>query len=372
MPKIRILVVDDGVVMRRLLTEVLQRAPDIEVVGTAPNGRIALQKLAQVTPDLVTLDLEMPVLDGIETLRALRLTHPDLPVIMLSAVTRQGAAATLDALAAGANDYITKPSEVRDLEGSIAILESELLPRVRQLTEVVRLRQAPTAAVHSVRPIPPEATPPVRRAVPLPGATADARTFELLCISTSTGGPNALADLFARFTQPPPVPVVIVQHMPPMFTALLAERLNKLPGSLGCVEARDGQRLQPGHAYLAPGGRHLVVNRLADRQFVARLADTPPENSCRPAADVMLRSAAATGARILSVVMTGMGCDGLRGCEFVIEAGGAVMIQDRESSVIWGMPGAIAQAGLPHTTAALADLATHIELRLNRRPQLVA
>ncbi|WP_221029879.1 chemotaxis-specific protein-glutamate methyltransferase CheB [Actomonas aquatica] len=371
MPKHRVLVVDDAVVMRRLLTVALEREPDIEVVGSAPNGRIALQKLTQVNPDIVTLDVEMPELNGLETLRALRHSHPDLPVIMFSATTRQGAAATLDALAAGANDYITKPTDVGDLNGAIANLGKHLVPRIRQFCEIAKRRFAP--------PPPPPAPAFTVPAAPPPAASNGSTRFaaprgkyDLLCISASTGGPNALAELFSHFTVRPQLPIAIVQHMPPMFTSLLAERLNQSPGPLGCVEATDGMVLEPGVAALAPGGYHLALQRDANRRFIARINQQPPENSCRPAADVMLRTAAQTGARILSVVMTGMGCDGTRGCSHVHEAGGSILIQDQATSTIWGMPGAVAASGLPYAEYPLGQLASQIERHLNRHPVLVA
>jgi two-component system chemotaxis response regulator CheB len=184
---------------------------------------------------------------------------------------------------------------------------------------------------------------------------------ELICVATSTGGPNALAAVFAGLTAPLAVPVAIVQHMPPMFTQLLAERLNHNPGPLRCHEATDGELMEPGHAYLAPGGRHLAVERSPRGGFLARLVDTPPENSCRPAADVLFRSAAETGARLLAVVMTGMGQDGLRGCEFIAEKQGTILAQDQASSVVWGMPGAVVNAGLAHAVLPLADLPAAIQ-----------
>lgn len=348
--KIRVLIVDDAVVMRRIVTEVMQRDPALEVVGTAPNGRIALQRLAQLNPDIVTLDVEMPDLDGLATLREIRRLRPRLPVIMLSAVTQRGATATLDSLAAGANDYVTKPSESNNLEASIAALSQELVPKIHALC-------AQPVSHAPVTPRPAVAAPTRRGPI------------EMVCIATSTGGPNALADLFANFNADLGVPVTIVQHMPPMFTRLLAERLDNLRGRLRCHEAADGDIMLPGHAYLAPGGRHLAVNRQKDGRFICQLTDTPPENSCRPAADVLFRTAAATGAHLLGVVMTGMGQDGLRGCEAIVGRGGEIVAQDQASSVVWGMPGAVAQARLAHTIVPLSGLATEIERRvLARQP----
>ncbi len=349
-PKLRVLIVDDAVVMRRLLTEALKRDPRIEVVGTAPNGRIALQKIPQLNPDLVTLDMEMPDLDGISTLRELRRTYPKLPVIMFSALTQRGASSTLDALAAGADDYVTKPVESTDLAGCIAHLEAELLPKIHAHCRALASRVQPALPTATARTLPPFAGRP--------------RTFDLVCIGTSTGGPNALAELFQKLTTPLPVPVAIVQHMPPMFTKLLADRLNNIPGPLRCHEALDGETLLPGHAYLAPGGRHLIVKRQLDGSFISQLIDTPPENSCRPAVDVLFRSAVESGAQILAVVMTGMGSDGLHGARLISERGGRILVQDQDSSVVWGMPGAIAQAGIANSVKAIPDLAAEIVRRV--------
>lgn len=354
MPKLRVLVVDDAVVMRRLLTEVLQRDPQIEVVGTAPNGRIALQKLTQVNPDVVTLDVEMPDLDGVATLRELRRTHPKLPVIMLSALTRRGGQATLESLAAGANDYVTKPADAKDLEAALRHLALELLQKIRL--------HCPGWSAPSAPPSPGTAAPVARFRL------GSARPFELVVLATSTGGPNALADFFGGMRSLLPVPVAIVQHMPPMFTQLLAARLNALPGKLRCQEAAEGDVMLPGHAYLAPGGRHLAVTRDATGRFVARLRDTVPENSCRPAADVLFRSAAETGAHLLGVVLTGMGQDGMRGAELIVERGGEIIAQDQSTSVVWGMPGAVVNAGLADKVLPLPDIAGEVIRRLQGLP----
>ncbi len=349
MPKLRALVVDDAVVMRRLVTEVLERDGGIEVVAVAPNGRVALQKLTQVNPDFVTLDVEMPELDGIATLRELRKTHPKLPVIMLSLATQRGAIATLDALAAGANDYVTKPIDVAHLDEAIEKLSAELLPKVRAHcrgdTGVVRVStRTPTT----------DGPRPLRKS-----------TVDLVCIGTSTGGPNALAEVFAGLTRPLPVPVAIVQHMPPMFTQMLAERLNGSAGALRCREARDGDVFESGCALLAPGGHHMTVLRSADGTFTARLSDAPPENSCRPAADVLFRHAVeAAGGGVLGVVMTGMGHDGRRGCERIREAGGHVIAQDEATSVVWGMPGSVVEAGLADAVVPLSQIAAEITKRV--------
>ena len=369
MPKIRVLVVDDSVVMRRLITEVLQGDPGIEVVGIAHNGRIALQKLSQVNPDVVTMDVEMPELDGVKALKELRRTYPRMPVIMFSSLTQRGASATLDALAAGATDFVTKTVDVMGLQESISRLQEELLPRIRVHFQRT---QAEFSPVPTVAPAAPGAStftvPASSLATPRTGAPSAAPLLsgavELLCIGSSTGGPMALEKVFQGLVTPLSVPVVLVQHMPAMFTQMMAERLNALRIPLRCMEATHGLTLKPGHAYVAPGGFHMTVHRDQGGSFSVRTNTNPPENSCRPAVDVLFRSAVATGANVLGVVLTGMGQDGLRGCELIREKGGQVVVQDQASSVVWGMPGAVAQAGLAHAILPIEEIAPEILRRL--------
>lgn len=349
MRPIRVLVVDDAVVVRRVVSDALSAAPDVEVVATAANGRIALQRIPQCTPDLVTLDVEMPEMDGLETLRRLRVEYPTLPVIMFSTLTERGATTTLDALALGASDYITKPSHTGSLEQSMARLREELLPRIRALAG----RSAPAPAARAAVPVAGTRTTP-----PLPVRTV-ARPPGVLAIGVSTGGPNALGALLPCLRADLPVPVVIVQHMPPMFTRLLAERLDA-QCALTVREAAGGERLTPGTIYIAPGGSHMIVERRGT-EVVTALTQTPPENSCRPAVDVLFRSVAATyGAEALALVLTGMGQDGLRGCEEIRDRGGRILAQDEASSVVWGMPGFVAKAGLAEKVLPLGDLAPEI------------
>jgi len=363
MPKIRVLVVDDAVVMRRLISEALARDPDIEIVGTAAHGRIALAKIPQVNPDVITLDLEMPEMDGLTTLREIRKIYPRLPVIMFSTLTARGAEQTLEALAAGATDYVTKPANVGSIALSLQRLEQELGPKIK---------------LHC-RHLLPEARPPAPSALRAPGVPFIARppappsfplqTVEIVCIGTSTGGPNALADLFSQMPAGFPVPLVIVQHMPVLFTRMLAERLDKL-GPLRCCEGTEGQLLQAGHAYVAPGGRHMEVMR-AGGALRLHLNDLPPENSCRPAVDVLFRSVAATcGGAVVAAVLTGMGQDGLYGCRHLRERHAQILAQDEASSVVWGMPGFVAQAGLADRIMPLAEIAAEICRRVaaHRRP----
>ncbi len=251
LPRLRVLVVDDSAVMRRIISEALATDPTFEVVSVASNGEIALQRITHLSPDAVTLDVETPVLDGLATIRRIRETHPTLPVIMCSALTHSGAEATLDALAAGANDWLAKPAQSVSLDESIAKIGAELLPKLRALFKV---RSAP-AVTQTSSATPLRATPAVLRGM-RPKAAPD-----VLCIASSTGGPNALTALFAGLTDPLPIPVVIVQHMPPRFTRSLAERLGR--GSVHHFhEASQGQVIERGSVYIAPGGHHMEVERV--------------------------------------------------------------------------------------------------------------
>jgi two-component system chemotaxis response regulator CheB len=361
MPKIRVLVVDDAVVMRKLISEALSRDAGIEIAGIAASGSIALQKLTQVNPDVITLDVEMPDMDGLATLREIRKTHPRLPVIMFSTLTSRGAETTLEALSAGASDYVAKPSNVGNVGECIARLETELVAKIKIHCRHLGLDAFPTLPklMTLARPVVPAVFPPKKNPV------------EIVCVGTSTGGPNALAEVFKNIPADFPVPVVIVQHMPPVFTAMLAERLTaNCP--LKFHEAAEGQLLEAGHAYIAPGGRHMEVQRIAG-QLRVHLTDEPPENSCRPAVDVLFRSVTfVCGGNLLCVIMTGMGQDGLRGCEHIRERGGQIVVQDEASSVVWGMPGYVAQAGLADRIAPLAQIAFEIKNRTQASRRLVA
>jgi two-component system chemotaxis response regulator CheB len=350
MPKIRVLVVDDAVVFRRLVANELDKDPGLEVVGTAANGKIALAKMTQVNPDVVILDVEMPEMDGLVTLKELRKTYPRLPIIMFSAHTERGAVATLDALAMGATDYFTKPTNEGSLEASLEVIRSQLIPEIKALCQGKQVNK-PAAQATAAQVAPSPRSP--RGAV------------QVVAIGASTGGPNALADVFARLPANFPVPIVMVQHMPPMFTRLLAERLST-QYALPVHEGASGTVLQPGQAWLAPGDYHLAV---VGTSHQARLLihQDPPENSCRPAVDVLFRSVAQTfGPNVLAVVLTGMGQDGLRGCEVVREAGGQVIVQDEATSVVWGMPGFVARAGLADKVLPLALIGDEILRRVTR------
>jgi two-component system chemotaxis response regulator CheB len=334
---IRVMVVDDSVVVRKIVTDVLSADPDIEVVGTAVNGRIAVGKLEQLKPDLVTMDIEMPEMNGIEAVRAIRAgsggqVHGRVPIVMFSTLTERGASSTLDALAAGANDYVTKPANVGSVGQSMESVREQLIPKIKALTG----RPASPGPARRSAPV-----PPPRAAAP---RTGPGKKPAVLVIGSSTGGPEALAKVLPQLPASLPVPVLLVQHMPPVFTRQFAQRLDRLC-PLRVVEAADGSPLAPGTVHLAPGDHHLVV-RSGARGLQTGLTQGPPENFCRPAVDPLFRSAvAAFDGAVLAVVLTGMGSDGRSGAGEVREAGGTVLVQDQSTSVVWGMPGAISQAG---------------------------
>lgn len=351
MPKIRVLVVDDSVVIRRIVSDIIAGDPELEVAGVAANGRIALDRIPQVNPDVVTLDVEMPELDGLQTLKELRKTYKKLPVIMFSTLTERGGTATIEALSLGASDYVTKPANVGKVGEGITRVRDELIPRIKALCG----RAVATVARPSTPPRP-------RPIIDRPSARSNAERVEIVAIGTSTGGPNALADLLPGIAADFPVPVVIVQHMPPVFTRLLAERLAaKIP--LEVTEGSVGEELRAGKILIAPGDYHMGLEKTAKGARI-KLNQEPPENSCRPAVDVLFRSVVQVyGASTLGVVLTGMGQDGLRGCEEIREAGGQVLAQDEATSVVWGMPGFVARAGLAEKVLPLNQIAGEITRR---------
>ena len=387
---IKVLVVDDSVVVRRLIVDSLTGAPDIEVVGTAANGLLAQAKIDQLKPDAVTMDIEMPQMDGIAAVRELRKRHKHLPVIMFSTLSAAGASATLEALSAGATDYVTKPSNVGSIAESIAAVREQLVPKIHALAG--RRPSGPPA-----RPGPPPGRPgqvtgrpglnpaPAGRPGPVPGrpglaparpgapaAAGPARPVrrsgppgrvDILAIGSSTGGPDALTRVLQALPADLPVPIVVTQHMPPVFTRMFAERLDRST-SLHVVEAGDGMELAAGTVYIAPGDKHLVLQRRGTATLT-QLSGAPPENSCRPAVDVMFRSVAALyGAAAFATVLTGMGYDGRGGAKVLREAGAEVLAQDEASSVVWGMPGAVVGAGLADEVAPLDRIASALMQRL--------
>jgi len=356
MKKAKVLVVDDAMLIRRMVTDVLAADPMIEVVGEAINGRVALQKIAQLNPDLVTLDIEMPEMDGIQTLKEIRKAYPRLPVIMFSALTERGASDTLEALHHGASDYVTKPASAAGKAGAQQRIQEDLVPKIKSLC---RLGPAQPGAAKKDAAAPAAYRPSVLRAVG-PAITAD-----VVAIAVSTGGPTALAEVLSHLPPKFPAPILLVQHMPQMFTRFLAERLNgQTP--LSVKEAADGEPVQPGVVYVAPGDFHLTVKK-APGGVVAVLDQEPPQHSHRPAADVLFKSIAETyGPRGLGLVLTGMGQDGLRGSEEITRAGGRVVVQDEASSVVWEMGGLVVNAGLADAVVPLSQISSELQRRTER------
>jgi two-component system chemotaxis response regulator CheB len=341
---IRVLVVDDSAVVRRLLADILTADPQIQLVGTAANASMALAKVEEASPDVVTLDVEMPEVSGLEILAQIRKLRPQLPVIMFSSLTQRAAVTTLEALSLGASDYVTKPSGTTR-EQAMEQVRAQLLPKIKALGR--RRALAPSG---------------ISGAAPRAIRSATRERIDVVAIGASTGGPNALTLLLKEFPVNWGVPVVIVQHMPILFTKFLAERLTA-SCRIKVHEAADGDVLAAGHAYVAPGDSHMTLRREGKSVQVALNQDAP-ENSCRPAVDVLLRSVASVyGANSLTVILTGMGQDGLRGCEELHRAGGQILVQDEASSVVWGMPGAVSRAGLADKVLPLANLGAEIMQR---------
>jgi two-component system chemotaxis response regulator CheB len=355
MEKIRVFLIDDASAIRRLVTNALNGDPTLDVVGTAADGQIALSRLDALQPDVVVLDLEMPVMDGLETLVALRKTHPRLPVIMFSRHTQRGVEATVRALTLGADDYVPKPGD--GLEVSRCI-EELLIPKIKLLGRRTRVAGGGwrvEGGEHATLCPPPT----THCSTPRP------QQVELVVIGTSTGGPNALAELLPCFPLQWTIPIVIVQHMPPVFTARLAERLSE-KSRLRVREGAAGELVGQAQAWVAPGDYHLLLHR-EGKGIRLSLSQEPPVNSCRPSVDVLFRSAAEVcGSGVLGVVLTGMGQDGLRGCECIRAAGGQILVQDEASSVVWSMPGAVAQAGLADAILPLQRLGLEILQRVQR------
>lgn len=339
---ISVMVVDDSAVVRGLLARMLGEDPSIEVAATASNGKIAVNELSKRRLDVVLLDIEMPVMDGMAALVALLAIQPELKIIMVSTLTRRNAEISLQALQRGACDYIAKP------EGGLAsakAFQQELIEKIKALKAVDEPGSTAARRISSIT------APAARR--PTHGSV------DLLAIGASTGGPPALLKLMEALRGSVAQPILITQHMPATFTALLAEQLARV-ADRPCTEGRDGEVVRPGHCYIAPGGYHMVVERHG-LEVITRLNQDPPENFCRPAVDPMLRSAARTyGPGVLAVILTGMGADGAEGCRAVANAGGRFIAQDEATSVVWGMPAAAAATGLAEAVLPLNGIAPWI------------
>jgi two-component system chemotaxis response regulator CheB len=339
--KVKVLVVDDSIVIRHLILHALEGLPDIEVVGAVGDGLAALEAIPQLEPQVVTLDIEMPRMDGIATLKEIRKRHPRLRTIMFSTLTTRGATATFEALTLGADDYVSKASNVGSLNRSLELLRSELVPKIRQFFDRTE---------HFAEP--------PKRVAPQPAARRQVHRYSVVAVGVSTGGPMALEQLIPSLPVLP-VSILIVQHMPPTFTAQLADHLTR-KSRMPVLEAAPDMDIRPGHIYIAPGNYHLRARRSGIR-VTAALDQEAPENSCRPAVDVLFRSVAqAYGSEVLAVVLTGMGQDGLAGTRVLKAAGAFSLVQDRPTSVVWGMPGAVADAGLADLILPLPQIANEI------------
>jgi two-component system chemotaxis response regulator CheB len=337
------------------------------VAGIAANGRIALGRIPQVNPDVVVLDVEMPEMDGLETLVEIRKAYPRLPVIMFSSLTERGATTTLDALTRGASDYVTKPTSAGSVSSALEQVREQLVPKIQALCggEIGSLahgagrgslgppRAAPADRSTTSRALAtPSRLPPAARFAPHRAGTR----IEMVAIGASTGGPNALSEVLSAIPEDFPAPILVTQHMPPMFTRLLAERLDA-KCALSVKEAEPGAVVETGSVWIARGDHHMTLERDGQTTRLV-LNQAPPENACRPAVDVMLRSVASVyGERALAVILTGMGQDGMRGAELIRERGGLVFAQDEATSVVWGMPGFVARNGLANRVLALPDVA---------------
>lgn len=338
----KVLIIDDSVVVRKAVSDALSNDPEIQIVGTASNGKIALQRIAQYQPDVLILDIEMPEADGFFVLRSIRRDYPSLRTIMFSSLTQHGAAKTIESLSMGADDYVSKPSGPipGGYQEAIQKIALELIPKIKQF----RPQSFETRAPHPLG-LSKDRGPRVQP--------------EVLAIGISTGGPEALGRVLPRLPEDFRVPIVIVQHMPPVFTRLLAERID-LNSKIKAVEAKEGMLIESGVAYFAPGDYHMGLEP-SGGQAIVRLTKSPPENSCRPAVDVLFRSVAKVyGPRAIGLIMTGMGQDGLIGVQEMKQEGATILAQDEKSSVVWGMPAAVVREGLADSVVHIDDLVDQI------------
>ncbi|MBJ7431004.1 MAG: chemotaxis response regulator protein-glutamate methylesterase [Gemmataceae bacterium] len=353
MPLIRVLIVDDSSVIRRTLKTVLLSDPDFNLVGAGCDGKEGVELALKLKPDLVILDVDMPKMNGLEVLAELKKKNPELPIIMFSSLVQKGSLITLDAISLGADDYFCKPS-TGSAEETIELLKKDLLPRLKAVFK----KNQSSSGVFNL----PQAAKKVLK------ENIKSVTPKILAIGVSAGGPEALKILLT--TLPPlPIPAIITQHMPAGFTKSLADHLNTQTKH-AVTEAIDGDTLVAGKFLLAPGDYHMVLEPCLAGNKV-RLNQNPPENYCRPAVDPMLRSVAKIyGASALTVILTGMGQDGLEGCKVIHKAGGKILVQDQATSVVWGMPGSVYKEGLAEEALSIHDLALAIMTRLNQKQAL--
>lgn len=360
--RLKVLVVDDTVIYRQVISNILSQWPDVEVVGTANNGRIALSKIDALKPDLLTLDIEMPEMDGLEVLRCLKKDWPDVEAIVLSSLTQKGGEMTIKALELGAFDFIPKP-QTTSLEDSKKEITNNLLPmlkayrRHREIRAVLKGNSAAGSA--TARQIRPESDQKTDSAA----SVIDKRLFksDVVGIGISTGGPSALSQMMPRLPKDLNAPVLIVQHMPPLFTKSLASSL-KAKCAIDVREACEGDTVLPNVAYIAPGGKQMKVALHADgKTKVIRITDDPPENSCKPSVDYLFRSIAFLYKdRSTGVIMTGMGADGVKGLKLMKRNGSRIIAQSEASCVVYGMPKEAVDAGVVDVVSPLDCIAEEI------------
>jgi len=360
----RVMVADDSSVVRGLVTRTIEENPNLRVVSSVSDGQMAVNALARTPVDVIILDIEMPVMDGLTALPKLLAIDPAVRVIIASTLSLKNAEVSLRALALGASDYMPKPT-TREISAAMSF-KDELVAKIITHAQAARkagVRRDPSALTEkTVKPGAAVAGKPLARA-PAPVDKITLRPPmqgkpDLIAIGSSTGGPQALFSVIKTMGTLPQ-PVIITQHMPPSFTTILAEHISRQCG-VTCVEARDGMELEGGVYYIAPGDYHMLLRNRAGHNVIA-LTQDPPENFCRPAVDPMLRSAIPLyGKKILTLILTGMGQDGWKGSEKIIEAGGAVIAQDEASSVVWGMPAAVARAGLCSAVLPLNDIGGYV------------
>lgn len=348
---LRILVVDDTVLYRKVLSETLAQIPGVEVVGSAIDGKVALAKIKALKPDMLTLDFEMPVMDGLEVLEHVRRDHPELKVVMVSSHTKEGAAITLKALELGALTFITKPAAANPLE-SRDILLGQLTPVVKEIIgQLQRTKDLSHNAQSSDRSD--ASYDLVKKSPPAAGH------IHIVAIGISTGGPNALAEVLPLLPSHFRVPIVIVQHMPSQFTSVLAESLDK-KCALQVVEAQHDMELKSGTVFLAPGGKQMKIVKAAGK-FQVEVNDDPPENHCQPSVDYLFRSISQIYENhALGVIMTGMGSDGSLGARLMKRRGARIIAQDEQSCVVFGMPSEVINAGVVDFILPLNQIADEI------------
>lgn len=358
--QIRVLVVDDSRFFRRRVTEMLESDPRIKVIGYAENGNEAVQKASRLKPDVITMDIEMPLMDGITATKRILATQK-IPILMFSSLTTEGAQATLDALDAGAVDYL--PKRFEEISANKADANKKLCERV---VSVSRYHRTPAVVVRTPPPARSTPVPPSARAEPVvriptvrAGSPFRATAFKLLAIGTSTGGPVALQIVLSRLPTHFPLPIVLYQHMPGSFTGAFAERLNKVC-NIEVVEAKDNDSLKPGIAYLAPGGKQMTIVR-SGSHYVVRVTASDPSLNYKPSVDLGFESIAKSGiGKVLAIILTGMGADGCQGAKLLSKNGSQIWAQSEDSCVVAGMPSAVIEAGITSHILNLEDMATQL------------